>query len=246
MSGRRDAWAPDAYTARQRALVERIRREISPPPLAGRTTQVPDFEGDAGRCLTSLVEVPGELAERIAREAIAPLRAADPDVYAYRTAQLHATLKNVRTVKSPPDFGPAEVAAARRVHAEIVPRMDAFEIRLEDCLMLSGSVVLVGYTDARLHGLLAALDAGLREAGVPDDKRYFSREVFVGLVTIARFAGPPAPALARAADALRGRAFGAFRARDVLLVASNAVYAPASRTRFGSYRLREGEDLPPP
>lgn len=231
------SFSPDAYTDRQRALIDSIRRDLASGASRAAEASRPDFEDRAGRCLTSLIEVPTDVARRVECEVIAPLRALDPSALFYEPEQLHVTLKNVRTVKSPPDFGPREIAAADRAFRAVVPGAPAFSYDLEGLVPLPASIVLVGYTDARLHRLLAGLDAALAAEGVPDDKRYFSQEVFMGLVTVARFREPPAPALVEALAARRGLRLGAFEVTSARLVTCDAVYGPESRRLHGEYRF---------
>ena len=150
---------------------------------------------------------------------------------------MHLTIKNVRSVHSPPLFTAAEVARVDELFAALIPRHRAFVFSLEEVVAFATSVVLIGYCDESLKRLVQALDAGLRRIGVPDDKRYVSEDIFFGNITLCRFRRPPSAEFLQAVDRLT-HAYRRELPIEVLhLITCNAVCGPESRRVVSAYRL---------
>jgi hypothetical protein len=227
------------YRRQQKQIIDQLRLGAGQP--GAKATVVPikqDYRHDPAIALTSVVFVPEALGRAIAEHIIDPLTAIEPDHYYYPPDSLHLTVKNVRSVHNPPHFTTADVKKVDRLFAQMIPRHSAFTVQLEELVPFSTSLSLVAYSGDRLHRLVQALDTGLRDIGLPDDKRYVSKEVIFGNVTLCRYVQPPSERFLQAVVE-RAYAFTAeLRIEVVHLISCNAVCALESRDRVGSYWLR--------
>ena len=83
-----------------------------------------------------------------------------------------------------------------------------------------------------------ALDKGLKNIGVPDNKKYISDTIFWGNITICRFTKDPSKELIKTIKKLRNIKIGKFKVSEVDLITCNSVCYPKSRKVIGKYRLR--------
>jgi len=88
------------------------------------------------------------------------------------------------------------------------------------------------YCAESIRGLLAEVREGFKAAGVPDNKKYASQEVFFGNVTFCRFASPPTDTRwKKLVDELKDVDFGQLNVKEVHLVTTNGVCHP-SKTKL--------------
>jgi len=225
----------ERWRARQRRGLEAL--------LGGRAavTSVPIREGHAGRdrCLTSVSFVPPGIAGELKRRVVEPLRAAGPEHYFVPPGDLHVTIKNVRKQAVPASFGAGDVAMATAVFAEVVPVHPRFNVTLERVVRFPTSVSVFGTTGPSGSALVTALDEGLAEAGLPDDKVYADPQAPFFNVTVCRFTRQPEGEflnhLVALTDAVRGLTLTVDR---VHLVACDAACSAASRDVAASWSLR--------
>jgi len=196
-----------------------------------------DYEADQAMCLTSVVFPPTSFCERIQAELIDPLRKLDPSHYYYPPQSLHVTIKNVRTIASPANFGEAEISAAQDVFATVVPAFPELPLSFEEVVAFGNSAAVVGYSDRSLGELILGLDEGLRKAELPDDKKYISDSVFFGSITLCRFRGLPSEEFVQRLSELSADFTAKLPVEVVDLVVCNAVCHSGSRQAIGSYRL---------
>ena len=167
--------------------------------------------------------VPTDLAREIYRAVIAPLKAIEPEHYFYAPDSMHLTIKNIRSVHNPPQFTGADIKKVDRLFARVVPQHRPFGVQLEELVPFTTSLSLIAYSDERLHQLVQTLDSGLSDIGLPDDKRYVSKEVIFGNVTLCRYMQPPSERFLHAV-ARRTHAFTAeLKIKTVHLITCNAV-----------------------
>jgi hypothetical protein len=226
------------YRRQQKQLIDQLRLGAGQP--GAKATVVPmkrDYRHDPAIGLTSVAFVPPELGRAISQDIIEPLKAIEPDHYYYEPDSMHLTVKNIKSVHNPPHFTPTDARQAGRLFARIIPRHGAFSVQLEELVPFSTSLSLIAYSGAPLHKLVQALDAGLKEIGVPDDKRYVSKAVIFGNVTLCRYVQPPSERFLNAVTE-RAHAFTAeLKIEAVHLITCNAVCAPEWRDYIGSYWL---------
>ena len=226
------------YRRQQEQIIDQLRLGAGQP--GAKATVVPikrDYRNDPATGLTSVIFVPEELGRAISQQIIAPLKAIEPDHYYYPLESLHLTIKNVRSVHNPPCFTSSDVGKVDWLFAQIVPQHRVFTLWLEELVPFSTSLSLIAYSGEQLHRLVHALDAGLDDIGVPDNKRYVSKEVIFGNVTLCRYVQPPSERFLSAV-AERAHVFAAeLKVERVALITCNAVCAPESRDHVGSYWL---------
>jgi 2'-5' RNA ligase len=191
------------YQSRQRALVE----DIVSGKLARRSTMsaVPirsNWSQDDQRCLSIVSFVPNAVAKAIRTKVIEPLKALSPDHYFYPDTSLHLTIKNIRTLSSPPNFDESDIATACDVVRGVVGSHRPIRFELAELAPFSTSVSLIGYCSEDLHDLVRDLDRALRKAGLADDKRYASDSVYFGNITVCRYSRPLSESTAAAIRAL--------------------------------------------
>jgi hypothetical protein len=199
-----------------------------------------DYAGDPAMALTSLMLLPPSLARDIRRTIIMPLQLMEPQHYYYPPAAMHLTITNVLPVHDPPLYSEADIQRTHELLAQITARHALFSFTLEQLVALAESVCLIGYGDEQFRELVLDLRAGLQSAGIPEDTRLASTEVFFGNVTLCRYRCAPSDGLLRA---IMERAY-AYRAdlqvEVIHLVTCNRTCAPASRRILHTYRLGTG------
>jgi len=179
------------------------------------------------------------MAQDIHRTLVEPLREVEPVHHYYSPDSMHITIKNVRAVHDPPSFTEEDIEKVNRLLGELIPRHRSVTFSLEEVIPFRTSVSLVGYCDHRLRDLVQALDAGLEEIGVPDNKHYVSDTVFFGNVTFCRFARPPSEAFLEAVENMKYAYRRELKAKVVHLITCNSVCHSASRKILYSYTLQE-------
>ncbi|NJR75532.1 MAG: hypothetical protein HC773_21685 [Scytonema sp. CRU_2_7] len=170
----------DNYIKQQQNIIQQVKDSIHQGQhqlsiLEMRT----DYENDDAICLASLAFPPKDIAQIISKEIIAPLKSLDDKHFYYSSELLHLTIKNIRTVHNPPLFKNKDVVKVHELFTQITPKFQSFTFHFEGLILFPTSVSLVGYCDETLGKLVQALDLGLKEIGVPDNKKYISDTVFL-------------------------------------------------------------------
>ena len=197
-----------------------------------------DYTKNKQICLTSVVFPPTEITAKITTEIIDKLRAIDPWQYFLPPESMHLTIKNIRTISDPPSFTAEDIVKANKLFSEIIPQYASFEFKAEDVLLFPTSISLMAYSDDSLQKLVLALDQGLKEIGLPDDKKYFSDSVFWGNITLCRFTKTPSEKFLEEVKKMRDLKIGKFRVEKVNLITGNAVCYTSSKKVHGEYELK--------
>jgi 2'-5' RNA ligase len=229
-----------AYREQQRRVVDELRAGLG--RRKARVSIVPmrsNYKIDAALCLTAVVLIPDALAQDIHRTLVAPLKRIEPDHHYYAPDSMHLTIKNVRVINDPPSFTETDVEKVNRLFAGLIPRHVPFSFSLEEVVAFATSVSLIGYCDGRLRDLVHALDRGLNEIGVPDDKHYVSDSVFFGNVTLCRYVRQPRKRFREAVERMARVYKSTLKVEVIHLITCNAVCAPKSRKILYAYRLRD-------
>ncbi len=227
------------YRELQKRLVDQLR--IGAGGVDGRASVVPmlrDYRHDLAQALTAVVFVPAGLGQEIRRAIIAPLQAIEPEHYYYPPESLHLTVKNIRTVHHPPRFSPADVSKAAELFDCLIPQQPSFSVSFEELVPFSTSLALVAYADEQLKKLIQALDTGLNQIGLPDDKRYLSDQVFFGNVTVCRYVRRPSPKFLQTVEEMAHVCQKELRIEAIHLITCNAVCAPETRRIIAAYNLK--------
>ena len=231
----------ESYQEQQRRIVNQLKNS-SPAELPSQATIVPmraDYTSDPALCLTSVVFLPMEIGQSIYQTIVEPLRAIEPEHHYYQPEAMHLTIKNIRNVHYPPRFTQIDIDAVDRLFSQIIPRYASFVISLEELVPFTTSVSLIGYSDQRLGELVQALDTGLKQIGLPDDRQYFSDQVFFGNVTLCRFVCPPSARFFEKLTWLATVYQGQLPVKQIDLITCNAVCLPEARTIWHSYLLHD-------
>lgn len=180
-----------SYKDQQRQLVEEIiSGSLSNLSKLSVVPMQSDWSQDPKRCLSIVFFVPKDVAQPISTEVIRPLSGILPNHFFYPEDSLHLTIKNVRTLKSPPSFDDSDIEIACDAVRQVVRSHRPIRFELAELAPFSTSVSLIGYCSAALSTLIGDLDRALREAGLSDDKVYASDSIFFGNVTVCRFTRP--------------------------------------------------------
>ena len=227
------------YFSQQKYLVKEIENSLSKGMRKATTIEMQkDYANDDQICLTSVVFVPKNISQKIAEDIIGPLQKIDPAQYYYSSDSMHLTIKNVRVIKNPPSFNEEDIRKVDKLFSELIPKFPKFEFSIEDVILWPTSIAVMGYCDETLQKLVTALDKGLREIEVPDDKKYASNSVYFGNITICRFAQNPKEESLEAVKKLRDHKIGNMIIEKINLITCNAVCHPSSRKIIGEYKLK--------
>jgi hypothetical protein len=229
---------PDTYREMQERAVNQLRAGSGHSTKASVVSVRSDYRTDPAMCLTSVAFLPADIGQDIYQRIVGPLEGIEPDHHYYRPDSMHITIKSIRTIHNPPLFTGADVRKVDRLFAELIPQHPPISLWLEEVVSLQTSAALIAYSDAGLRDLVRALDAGLNEIGVPDNKQYVSDDVYFGNVTLCRYTRPPSKEFCDALESMAHAYKESLKVDDIHLITCNAVCDPGSRKVFQSYRLK--------
>jgi hypothetical protein len=228
---------PDTYRELQKRAVNLLRAGSHRNSGASVVPIQSDYKTDTAMCLTSVAFLPADVGQDVCRRIVGPLKAIEPDHHYHLPDSMHITIKNIRTIHNPPLFTQADVRKVDRLFAELIPQRPSIFFWLEEIVSLQTSAALIAYSDVGLRDLVRALDAGLNEIGVPDNKQYVSDDVYFGNVTLCRYTRPPSKEFCDAVEGMAHTYKKTLKVEAVHLITCNAVCAPESRKVFQSYKL---------
>ncbi|MBU0707305.1 hypothetical protein KKG41_02960 [Patescibacteria group bacterium] len=229
------------YLLQQKALVEEL--ESSFARGDSKTTVVEtqkDYANDDQICLTSIVFIPDEISSKVIQNISDPLKKIEPQQYFYPPGSMHLTIKNIRTISKPPLFTQKDVIKVNELFNIIIPKFSVIEFRVEDVLLFPTSISLMAYSNDDLQKLVLALDKGLNEIDLPDDKTLLSDSIFWGNITVCRFTEKPNENFVSKVKKMRNMKIGKLKVEKISLVTCNAVCHPGSRKVISEYELKQG------
>lgn len=226
------------HQQRQTEIINQLEGQIKGNQLKFSTVApVEDYKNDPRICLTSVHLPSTDLISTIQQQLIDPLRAITPD-YFYPPDSLHMTIKNVRVINDPPHFTQEEVEKVKGVFASVIPNHKKFQVYFYRLLLFPNSLALIGTTDPELDNIFLDLDNKLKEAGVPDDKKYMNSQYFFSNITLARFnTSPTEDFLQKVKELSQQLSFEAYTVDSVTLLTCTAVFM--KRSIIGSWKLKE-------
>lgn len=176
------------YRQKQIEVINRIEDQINSSSLNFSTVSpVEDYENDSRICLTS-VHIPSlGFKGQIQSVLVDSLRDIEPNYYYYLPDSLHLTVKNIRVINDPPHFDRNEISEAEKVFSEVIPKHQEFNVYFYRLLLFPNNLALIGTTDEELDEIVLDLDQNLKQAGVPDDKKYSNERYFFSNMTLVRF-----------------------------------------------------------
>ncbi|KAB8330475.1 hypothetical protein SD80_027775 [Scytonema tolypothrichoides VB-61278] len=231
----------DNYIKQQKQIIQQLKDSISQGQNRLSIVEMrSDYENDDAIGLASLTFPSKDIAQTISQKIITPLQSLDSRHFYYSSEELlHITIKNVRTVHNPLLFKNEDVVKVHELFTQIVPNFQSFTFRLEGLILFPTSVSLTGYCDETLRKLVQALDLGLKEIGVPDNKKYISDTVFFGNMTLCRFTDEPIGLFQNKVKELENIYIGEMRVTEISLVICNAVCHPKTKKVIGTYKLSQ-------
>ncbi|MDD5489417.1 MAG: hypothetical protein PHP25_01905 [Candidatus Moranbacteria bacterium] len=230
---------PESFQEQQKKLIVEYEQSISKGNIKSTFVAMQkDYANDGQICLTSVVFVPENISDKINKEVIEPLRHYDPDQYFYPVESLHLTIKNIRTINNPPLFDAKDIEKVDKLFSEIIPQFSKFNFAVEDVVIFPTSMSVAAFSDRILWDLVSSLDKGLKEIGVPDNKKYTSNSVYFGNITLCRFTKKPNDKFVKEARKFRNYKIGKMKVEKINLITCNAVCYPKSLKIISEYKLR--------
>jgi hypothetical protein len=192
---------------------------------------------NAARCLTVVHLLDERLANLVSRDIIAQLRETACHHHWYATHDLHLTLKNVRSAKPNRVFTPDEIQRAVGAVERAWHAIEPLSFAIHGPVCFPTSIVLRAFGTLKHREAVRRLGRELESAGISDDKRYASNEVFIGNITLCRFTTLPTAALRQAVLAREDLFLGMYTARAMQLVECDEVCSSGSRAIHASFEM---------
>lgn len=226
------------YQDKQRELFDNIEKSGFADPSSSVFVSL-DNSWDKRMCLTSVAFPPVNIYSKLYKKVIDPLKAADPRQYYYPRESLHLTVKAIKVVEYPIPYTSEDLLKANSVFNKVIPRHKVFSYHLRGLFHLPTSISIRGYTDESLKRIVFDFDQALEKAGIPDNKKYASSEVFFGNMNVCRYTTEPNEQFIKQLKKLKNTDIGTFEVKTVLLITTNLVCHPDKTTIIGEYTLPE-------
>lgn len=226
------------YVTEQKAIIQQMKDDMKQAENQLSIVEMKsDYENDDAISLTSVIFVPQNIASEISKKIIKPLKVIDPHHFYYSNDLLHITSKNVRKMHKPPRFTDGDIVEVDKLFNQIIPKFKSFNFRLEGLLLFPTSVSLIGYCNETFRELIQALDSGLKDIGLADDKKYISDSIFFGNISFCRFTQKPSLDFENKVKELENLGIGEIAVSEINLVTCNAVCHSKSRKIIATYKL---------
>lgn len=223
------------YKNKQKKLMDVLEKETK--PLSTVVEMMNDYKNDSQICLTTVVFLSNLLVEKIQKEIISKLSSVDSNHYYYPNKSLHLTIKNIRTINFPPLFTENDILKAERAFSKVIPKFNKFYFNLEGLLKLPTSLAIRAYCGKDVKKIVDDLDSTLNKIGLPDNKKYMSKEVFWGNVTFCRFTGQPSKDFLKIVENLKNIKIGKLEVEKIFLITTNSVCYPSKTRVIKTYKL---------
>lgn len=197
-----------------------------------------DYAGDQQMCLTSVAFLPPVLCQVVINKIIKPLKKVDDRQYYFPSNSLHVTIQNIRVISSPLLFTADDIEKAKQIFHKVTAKYSPLILELKGILELPNSLSIRGYSDKIFGDFVLELRAELKKAGIPDNKKYASKNVVFGNSTICRFTKEPTKEFFAKVKELKNIEIGKFEIKTVSLITTNAVCHPDKTKIIETYNLR--------
>ncbi len=228
----------DSYHQKQQEVISQIENEYkigrSPSSIV---KPVKDYINDNRICFTSVIFLPIRLEQKIIDKIIIPLSKADRHQYFYSPSSFHLTIQNIRIISEPPQFNKEDIEKAKKVFAKVIPKYKRFTFKLKGLFELPSSLAVCGFSGKIFTSLSSELDKELTKQGVPDNKKYFTKEIMFGNVTFCRYTQKPNTQFMKIVYELKNVEIGNFEVKTISLITTNAACIPNKTHIIQSYAL---------
>lgn len=228
------------FQQKQLDLMRQMENSLASDPSA--STIVPmqtDYWNDPQIALTCISYVPHDIAEHIQTELINPLKAIEPGFFYYPTEGLHITIQNIRVIHNPPSFTAEDIRRAQSILTSAARSAGPFPFTYHGLLSMPTSVSLIALVTPEYDRFVRRLRRSLTDAGVPDDKMYFTDDIIFANTTIVRYTHTPSNMFLKTLQNLQQISIGTWTPKSVSLVSMNAVANPQKTTDYGCYPFQE-------
>ncbi|MGD9129933.1 MAG: hypothetical protein PVJ09_05595 [Candidatus Woesebacteria bacterium] len=179
------------HQRKQIEIINHIEQNIKNQSLQiSAVSRVDDYAKDKRICLTSIHLPRQDLIKQIQKNIILPLKNKFPHHYYYDPKSLHITIKSIRVINHPPHFDQNTIKKVKQVFSKLIPNHKAYNVYFYRLLLFPMSLALMATTDESFDEFILDLDQELKQAGIPDDKRYINARYFFANMTLARFYSP--------------------------------------------------------
>lgn len=228
------------FQQRQLALMRQMETCLASDTTA--STIIPfqtDYVTDPQRALSVNAYIPIRLATVIQSKLINPLKTIDPTQYYYPDESLHITIHSIRIIHDPPMYTPRDIETSMQLLERFIQSEHPFSFTLHGIISLPTSVAVIALITPEYDRFTRSLRRAFVDAGIPDDKTYFTDEMVFANTTICRYTHPPSLDFLHNIKTLPNIYIGKFIAKEVSLVEINAGAHPSKTKVFGTYRFME-------
>ena len=226
----------------QHRQIELMRQMEKSLLLDSSTSQIvsiqSDYTSDNKLCLTTVSFMNPELADSIYTQIIEPLKAIDPDQYYFPKSSLHVTIHNIRVVNKPLTYTNADIDLALHILRSEIPTYRSPKFALRELLSLPTSIAIIALIDPSYDQMVRSIRKHFADAGLADDKKYFTDEKIFANVTICRYTKSPSKLFLETVQKNNEKTFGIFSPKETTLVTSNAGMHPSKTTIIESFAFR--------
>lgn len=226
------------YQQKQKEVINALEKQVISNNLTFSTVSpVADFKNDPRVCLTS-VHIPSrDLKNKIQNTLIEPLQKISPKHFYYPNDSLHMTIKNIRVISNPPHFNETDIEKAKEEFSKVIPKHKSFQTFFYRLLLFPNNLALMGTSEEELDNIILDLDQELKNAKIPDDKRYLNPRYFFVNMTLARFSNPPSEEFKQKVKEFSANInFEPYTINSVTLLTCNAVFE--KRNIIGNWNLQ--------
>jgi len=196
-----------------------------------------DYATDAQIALTCVNFIDKDLTATIQTQIIRPLQELEPEFYYYPGNALHLTIQNIRVINDPPHFNAADIAKVQQILTEITPPAGPFEFALAGLLSMPTSVSLIALIRPEYDKFVRDFRRRLTDAGVSDDKKYFTDEIMFANITVCRYTHKPSLEFLKKLQEMKDIIIGPYTTKNVSLVTMNAGASPSKTVILDTYQF---------
>lgn len=228
------------FQQRQLELMRQMEAAVQSNPSASTLVSIrQDYVNDPSRSLTCVSFVPPNIANTIIHDIIEPLQQLEPHFYYFPLPSMHVTIQNIRISQYPLHFDSTDIAKAKELLSNNISQYKPFSFTYEGLLSMPTSVSLIALVNPDYDRFVKSLRTQLIDAGIPDDKKYFTDEIVFANTTICRYTHKPSAEFLEKLETFKDKSVGDVEIKDVSLVTMNAGAHPSTMNILSTYQFRQ-------